>query len=37
MNMVAIIFWMSVTAIVIIGVGVILNVIQDLLVDNSLK
>ncbi len=34
MNMVAIIFWMNVLAIVSISAGVILTVARDLLVDN---
>ncbi len=37
MNLVAIIFWMNVLAIVAIGAGVILSVARDLLVDRSLK
>ena len=37
MNMVAIVFWMNVLAIVAIGAGVILTVARDLLVDSSRK
>ncbi len=34
MNIVEIVFWMNAVAIVAIGVGVILSVARDLLVDN---
>ncbi len=34
MNMVAIVFWVNAVAIAAIGVGVILRVARDLLVDN---
>lgn len=37
MNMVAIIFWLNTVAIVAIGVGVILSVARDFLVDRNLK
>jgi hypothetical protein len=37
MNMVAIIFWMNVLTIVAIGVGVILSVARDLVVDRNPK
>jgi hypothetical protein len=37
MNMAAIVFWMSVTAIVVIGVGVIYTVARDLLAGSSGK
>lgn len=36
-DMVAIIFWLNAVAIVAIGVGVILSVARDLLVDNRPK